>query len=211
MERFDGYIFSKLNCIGTRSEGPIYFLQSWNYSEALIVKKVWPWQKDSALHKFLGKKVTIEGRMSAQGINYENVSELKKPSRSKKLLEIPTKLELDLLINPDTIVRGAPEPVNVNLTLSVYWPYRSIWPGICPTSQIYDFIIEQGGKVIWQWSADRFFIPCRTPVEVPGGSPIDYTETWVCPPGVIGKKGALTARAIFIASGQEVSKNIKIK
>jgi hypothetical protein len=33
MERFDGYLFSKLHLIGSKSEGPTYFLQQFDYKE----------------------------------------------------------------------------------------------------------------------------------------------------------------------------------
>jgi hypothetical protein len=61
MARFDGYLFSKLALIGTKSEGPSYFLQQWDYREIPVVKRSFPWKPDPELHRFLDRKVTIWG------------------------------------------------------------------------------------------------------------------------------------------------------
>ncbi len=73
MAKFDGYVFSKLYAIGSKSEGPAYFLQQWDYDEIKIVKKANLWEDDPALHQFLGKKATIEGSLDQDGIHYDKI------------------------------------------------------------------------------------------------------------------------------------------
>ena len=73
MDTLNGYLFSKLVNIGTRSEGPIYFLQRFDYKEIIVVKQVNVWDDDPILHRFLNKKVTVEGELAADGIVYSAI------------------------------------------------------------------------------------------------------------------------------------------
>ena len=74
MATYQGYLFSKLGRVGTRSEGPDYFLQQLDGSEVPIVKQTeYLWQGDSTLQSLLAKKVRIEGRLDPQGIHYDLV------------------------------------------------------------------------------------------------------------------------------------------
>ena len=70
MTVFNGYLFSKLAAIGTKSEGPKYFLQQADYHELVVCKKVEHWQKDPVLHPHLDFKVVIEGELLPDGIHY---------------------------------------------------------------------------------------------------------------------------------------------
>lgn len=76
MAQFDGYLFSKLALIGTKSEGPAYFLQQWDYREFPVEKRSYPWKPDPQLHSFLNKKVTIAGVIGEGGIHYYRVTDL---------------------------------------------------------------------------------------------------------------------------------------
>jgi len=40
MSEFHGFMFSKLHLIGSKSEGPRYLLQQFDYSEIHVAKKV---------------------------------------------------------------------------------------------------------------------------------------------------------------------------
>lgn len=73
MKELNGFLFSKLAAIGTRSEGPIYFLQQFDEKEIPIVKKAHLWEEDPVLQKHLGKKVTIHGRLVEGRIEYKDV------------------------------------------------------------------------------------------------------------------------------------------
>ena len=77
MALFYGYLFSKLHLIGSKSEGPSYYLQQWDYTEVLVQKKVHPWLPDPTLHKFLNQKVTIVGKVGPQGIHYYQIYDYK--------------------------------------------------------------------------------------------------------------------------------------
>lgn len=211
MARFDGYLFSKLYAIGTKSEGPIYILQRWDYSEHMVIKKTLPWEKDPDLHKFLDQKVTIEGVFGQDGIRYEKISAL--PSEKGLDLAETHKLEVSLKLEHDILwvnkMPPQPKPQSMNLILSVRWPYRSIWHGVCPTSQLYDFFVETHGKMIWQWSKGRSFSMIVTPVNVSGGDPVEYSIAWRFSSDEI-LDGDYQARAVFIASGQEAVKSFKV-
>jgi len=99
---------------------------------------------------------------------------------------------------------GVPHhPTPLVLSLGVEWPYRSIWHGVCPTSQIYDFWVQRSGKTLWQWSNGHVFAQHVTPVSISGGAWHEFRETWNIDPASISESGRYTARARFIASGQE--------
>jgi len=212
METFDGYLFSKLDAIGSRSEGPKYFLQHFNYKEAVVLKKVHPWEQDAELHRFLNQKVTIEGSSGSGGIVYQRISEYKPVKEEKE-----RKLEIALRTGSDTLwinkMPGGNHPAEcMELTLAVKWPDRSIWEGYCPTTQIYDFWIEHKDKTIWQWSDGKVFAPLLTPVSIPGSSEYhEFTEVWKVDPEDVVFEGVYTARALFIAAGREVAKEFAIR
>jgi hypothetical protein len=211
LAKFDGYVFSKLYAIGSKSEGPAYFLQQWDYDEIKIAKKANLWEDDPALHQFLGKKATIEGSIDQDGIHYDKImgyQPSKEPGVQKKL-EIRIKPERDVLWVDK--MPGERAKQSMALTLLVKWPYRSIWKGLCPTSQIYDLFVERKGEIIWQWSKELVFLDVLTPVEIHGGDFIPYTETWYFHPKDIKSEGIYTARGKFIASGQEAIANFEIK
>jgi hypothetical protein len=208
-KNFDGYLFAKLALIGSKSEGPAYFLQQWDYKEFPVVKKVHPWEEDPGLQKFLAKKVTIEGTMTEEGIQYDKITKL------QHLIEDKNKLKLELMIPEILWVNKMPGPGQIKqhmpLTLLVEWPYRSIWKGTCPTTQIYDFTIEKDGKISWKWSKGKRFPQVITPVIIPGGKPMEYPVTWEFLANEIEEEGTYTARALFIASNQAVEKTFEIK
>jgi hypothetical protein len=213
MARFDGYLFSKLHLIGSKSEGPTYILQQWDYSEIPVVKKVMPWKEDPKLHEFLARKVTIKGKFGPEGIAYDEIRDLQPPI----LVEKQPALELDLRLETDILWVNKMPPTDpqmkqtFDLTLLVKWPYRSIWHGLCPTSQIYDFFIEREGEIIWQWSWGKVFAEVTTLVAIPGGGFVEFPVTWVFSPAEIESEGTYTASALFIASGQGVSKDFEIR
>lgn len=209
MARFDGYLFSKLHLIGSKSEGPAYFLQQFDYKEIAVVKQAHLWKEDPKLHKFLATKVTIVGQMTPAGIRYKDIMRYK-PARKERGLEVLLKLGVDVLwVNK--MPPGPQPPQFMDLTLQVKWPYRSIWEGWCPTTQIYDFSIEYKGKTIWRWSDGKVFGQVMTPVRIPGGRFHEFAETWKFNPNDIKSEGTYTARALFVASGQEASKDFEVK
>ncbi len=76
MSKFNGFIFSKLHSIGTRSEGPNYFLQQFDYNEIPIKKQAEPWGEDPNLQKVLGAKATITGEIASLGeLEYSKITD----------------------------------------------------------------------------------------------------------------------------------------
>jgi hypothetical protein len=214
MGRFTGFLFSKLQLIYTRSEGAAYFLQLFDYTEIPINKNAMPWQEDEQLQALLGKKITIEGTMEAGRIYYEFVEEYDPflAVNEDNEEDMEKMLELSLLTESDTlIVDGLAEQPFFNMTLQVNFPYRSIWKGVSPSSQLYEFIVQKEDDEIWRWSDGKVFTTALTPVSIPGGSPHSFKETWQIDPGLITEEGCYTIRAIFIASGQEVEKEINVE
>ena len=73
LNQFHGFLFSKLTNIGTKSEGPSYFLQYRNYKDIKIIKHTNPWQRDPELEKFLGRNVEISGHITNKTIDYQAI------------------------------------------------------------------------------------------------------------------------------------------
>ncbi len=212
MSQFHGFVFSKLYLIGSKSEGPSYFLQQFDYSEIPVVKHAELWKEDPILQKALGTKVTIDGELSAGRLHYDNImpySPLRGAGEQGPCLRVDLKLETEeLWLNK---MPPSPPPRPFKVTLEVEWLYRSVWKGICPTSQVYDFFVEFEGQRIWQWSQDKFFLQALTPIAIPGGSPHTFSETWIIEPDTIQSEGLYSVRGLFIASCQEVGKEVRIR
>ncbi|WP_339136528.1 MAG: hypothetical protein WGN25_01430 [Candidatus Electrothrix sp. GW3-4] len=160
MSAFHGFIFSKLHLIGSKSEGPSYFLQQFDYSEIPLEKQAQLWAEDPTLQKALGSKITVSGEIAGGKLRYDKI----KPYTPGQHEEMEGH-HLKVILQPEAEeiwlnkMPPFPSPKPFDLTLEVTWPYRSIWKGICPTSQIYDFFVEFEDKCIWQWSNGKSF--CR--------------------------------------------------
>ena len=86
MSLFKGFVYSKLHSMGTRSEGPAYFLEVYPPEPRdyrIVYKDCFLWQDDPELHKFLAKKVKIDG-----DLNTENPDILK----IKTIEQLPSQL-----------------------------------------------------------------------------------------------------------------------
>jgi len=70
---FNGYLFSKLAAIGSRSEGPEYFLQGFDYSETPIKKHVELFEDDPQLRALLATKVAVTGSMIGKVLAYSSI------------------------------------------------------------------------------------------------------------------------------------------
>jgi len=91
MKKFDGFLFSKLFRIGSKSQGPEYFLQQWDDRrkptvDAPIHKKTDAWKDDPVLQKYLGRIVTVTGAVVDDKIEYEDV---KTKGETHTFLELP--------------------------------------------------------------------------------------------------------------------------
>jgi hypothetical protein len=81
----NGFLFSKLGAIGTRSEGPAYFVQKFDGTEVGVEKHASLWQEDRKLRTHLATKVTVTGHMDGNHFSY---SSIKKCASSVKGCEI---------------------------------------------------------------------------------------------------------------------------
>lgn len=70
---FDGFLYTKLQAIGTRSEGPAYYLQTFDNKDIAIRKNASMWQADPVLQPHVGTKVTIEGDLVGGVLQYKSV------------------------------------------------------------------------------------------------------------------------------------------
>jgi len=212
MKTFNGFLFSKLHLIGSKSEGPSYFLQQFDYREILVVKKVHPWQEDPVLQKKLGRKVTLDGELTAQGIQYHQIADL-----HRSLTSSTKAAGLNVQLKPESPeiwlnkMPPSPSPRPFALMLAVTCRPDDDWSGVCPTSQLYDFTVELGGHTIWRWSDGRVFLPVLTPVMMPAGATFTYSETWIIVPENISEEGMYTLRGLYIPSGQEAQAEVRIR
>jgi hypothetical protein len=67
IREYKGKLISRIDRMGSRSEGPEYFLEldkpnDFGQIEIPIRKKASLWQKDPNLHPFIGKQVLIKGK-----------------------------------------------------------------------------------------------------------------------------------------------------
>ena len=78
MEQYKGYLYAKLSDIGTKSEGPRYYLQSLskndNAKDYEIHKVTEAWMTDPSLHQHLAEKVIVKGSLKKDVIYYESIS-----------------------------------------------------------------------------------------------------------------------------------------
>jgi hypothetical protein len=70
---FNGFLYSKLQSLGTRSEGPAYFLQTFDGKDIAILKHTTMWQQDPALQRLIATKVTIDGDFEGGSIAYRKI------------------------------------------------------------------------------------------------------------------------------------------
>ena len=207
MTTFQGFLFSKLDLIGSKSEGPKYFLQQYDYRELEIIKNADAWKEDPDLQPHLGQKSVLVGSEEDGRLSYEYVIPYFQP----------TQLELSLQLAPETVWLNKQPPlpptnVPVKLVLLVRWPWRSIWQGTCETTQLYDFLVEREGRTIWRWSHGKAFAAQATMVEIPGSDVKEFAvETWMVNPTDIETEGVYRVRGIFLASAQVAEKGFEIR
>ena len=134
-----------------------------------VEKKTNPWQEDPALHRFIARKVKIQGEIVSGSIHYDSIMDLGAAG------ELMTGLHLHLANNTLPVMKvlivdtTLTEPKKLKMTLSLYWPYVGSWTGIAPSTQMYDFeLFAPSGKSIWKWSKGMLFRKQKTNVSLPG-------------------------------------------
>ncbi|MBN2224207.1 MAG: hypothetical protein JW765_05990 [Deltaproteobacteria bacterium] len=76
VEHYTGYLLSRMERIGTRSEGPEYYLRLKDGSEIHVVKKADLWKEDPALQKYVDRKVWIGGSLVDGELYYTEIKRL---------------------------------------------------------------------------------------------------------------------------------------
>jgi hypothetical protein len=85
MDKITGILSAKIVGVGTKSEGPKYYIKPLDdyanrWSEILVRKQAHLWQNDPILHKYIDKKVVILGEIietkSTITVDYEFVEDV---------------------------------------------------------------------------------------------------------------------------------------
>jgi hypothetical protein len=225
-EMLKGYLYARLHALGSKSEGPLYYLQLRSGKEVLVLKKVRPWENDPVLHPWLGQQVCVFGKdcrvemgeTIRPGIEYTWLSNHDDPLKMQFRLGLKDNtLWVDKQPSPHSSF--PPEMKKMKVGLSLQWPYRkdadakrSVWSGTAPTSQLYDFWIEDPkGQTIWQWSKSMWFRNKPTEVHVEGGSPHEVRIPWFYFEEALTEPGIYVVRARFIPSDQEIRMAFNVK
>ena len=66
METFEGLVYVKYGRLGTRSEGPDYYLQTWDREYLLKHGDRGPWELDYYLEFFCRKFVEVTGELDKE-------------------------------------------------------------------------------------------------------------------------------------------------
>jgi|GEM_PF-5853860 len=73
VEHYTGYLTSRMERVGTRSEGPEYYLETIDGRMIHVVKNANLWEEDPALQKYVGKKVWIGGSLANKELYYTEI------------------------------------------------------------------------------------------------------------------------------------------
>jgi hypothetical protein len=114
--KYDGYLFAKLDKIGTKSEGPVYYLQLFDNKDVCIKKKSELWENDPVLHNCLGKKVTITGTLKNNKLVYDSITLLEQTSTNSNLILISGEVEgINIEKAVENAIQNAPPPPGMDI------------------------------------------------------------------------------------------------
>jgi hypothetical protein len=232
MEKFKGYLYAMLAALGSKSEGPAYFLQllepQGKINEYPIIKKSELWEIDPVLHSFLGNKVLMGGELQGGSINYKTII----PYGEELIDELPlldqkiSKLGMSLSFLGNTYsaeeqmmwvdkmpVSGGPPPwlYNLRIILEYKWLAEGDFRGQCPTSQFFDFTIhDPKGNLIWEWGKTIRFNNTDKSFELTGKQKYTFTVDWPFFNNTIEYDGEYTVTAKFLATGNIIRKKLVV-
>lgn len=72
-QTFNGYLFSKLDAINSKSEEPHYYLQGFDNAETTIEKKAPKYHDDPKLRAHLATKVVVTGSLNGKELSYSSI------------------------------------------------------------------------------------------------------------------------------------------
>lgn len=75
MATFKGLLYVEHEGVGTKSEGPAYYLQT-TKGDFLLNKKSTPWQPDYHLEFYSRRMVEVGGELAQETIKVENIREI---------------------------------------------------------------------------------------------------------------------------------------
>jgi len=76
VEHYTGYLFYRTERTGSKSEGPEYYLQTFDGREIHVVKKANLWEEDPQLQKMIDRKVWIGGSLVDGELYYTEIKRL---------------------------------------------------------------------------------------------------------------------------------------
>jgi hypothetical protein len=125
--------------------------------------------------------------------------------KDSTIVEPAEPLTLSLALSDSPVTRSLDKSAELRVSFFVQWPYRSIWEGESNSGALYEFFIERDGERVWQHIPGGGMMTVMTPVEIPGGSPVIYSETITLEPEMFSVVGEYRFGAIFYASKQTVT------
>lgn len=76
------------------------------------------------------------------------------------------------------------------------------------SGQSYDFVVRQGGRELWRWSADMGFTMAIREVTVAPGETLEFAERWTPPAGTTGE---LEAEAMLTSSTHPLTRTASFR
>jgi hypothetical protein len=73
VEHYTGYLSARMERVGSRSEGPEYYLTTTDGREIHVVKNANLWEEDPALQKYVDRKVWIGGSLINGELYYTEI------------------------------------------------------------------------------------------------------------------------------------------
>lgn len=74
-----------------------------------------------------------------------------------------------------------------------------------PSGMSHDFIVRDGGREVWRWSADRSFVQSMVSLSLPAGETRTYAEVWRPAAGLRGRR--LTAVGRLTSSDHAIQQS----
>lgn len=232
MDKFNGYLYAMLAEIGSRSEGPAYYLQLLephrDITEYSINKKSELWDIDPVLHAFLARKISIGGELQEGLINYKTIIPYGEELTGELPATEPTisKLSMSLSFVGNTYsaedrmmwvnkmpVSGGPPPLlnNLRIVLDYKWLAEGDYRGQCPSSQFFEFTIQDpNGIKIWEWGKTIRFNNTDNSFELTGRQKYTFFVDWPFFNHAIQHAGEYTVTANFLATGNILKKKLLV-
>lgn len=77
---YKGLVFVKHGRVGTRSEGPDYYLQTAKEDLILVYKDRHPWEPDYQLEFFGREMVEVHGKLDGRTLKVESIQKIVSPN-----------------------------------------------------------------------------------------------------------------------------------